>query len=482
MAFITLLTAACCLGVAQASEEVTGLVSLPVARQYVSPSDGVRQRDTVPWDLGNVYVRYGQFTVNVSMGNPPQDLVLKVDSASAETWAFGPKACGSSTSCTGGEFKPTDSKSYVNISSYPEFKIGYLDGAQIRGQYFADDFKVGNMVLKNITMAVAKTASGISRGIIGIGFPADAGPHGKSWEYPTIMDELVLQGKIQRRSYSLYMDGVDATSGSLLFGGYDKSKFEGELSTLPIVRKFTDPVVQWDSLSVTNKSGTFNATSAKEFPAYANLDLGASFLHIPQAAFKVLVESIGAKYQEGSDKYEVDCDLGKKHPGSLNFVFGGPNGTKPVNISVPFSELAVSYADAATGKTSTRNGKPYCRLGVGVCENTKKGKCGFGDTFLRSVYVVYDLDHYEIRMAPIKHKAIESSLVSFGNSTETPVSSSATPNPTATGSGSPSAVGGGGGAATSSPAGGSGGATLSPVGSGLIFMLALLVSGLSNLS
>lgn len=46
-----------------------------------------------------------------------------------------------------------------------------MDGAKIRGQYFADDVKVGNMVLKNITMAVAKTADGISRGIIGVGFP-----------------------------------------------------------------------------------------------------------------------------------------------------------------------------------------------------------------------------------------------------------------------------------------------------------------------
>ncbi|KAK8086609.1 aspartic-type endopeptidase [Apiospora phragmitis] len=469
MISIPLLTA-CCLGFAQASE-VAGLVSLPVVRQYDDPSQGVSRRDTVPWELGNAYIRYGQFTVNVSMGNPPQDLVLKVDSASAETWAFAP------AHVLPGVLKPLDSKSYVNISSYPEFKISYVDGSQIKGQYFADDFKVGNMVLKNITMAVAKTADGISRGIIGVGFPADAGPHGKSWEYPTIMDELILQGKIQRRSYSLYMDGVDATSGSLLFGGYDKAKFEGELSTLPIMRKFTDPVVQWDYLSVTNKSGTFNATSPPEFPTHANLDLGASFLHIPQKAFQVLIESIGTQYDSRSDRYEVDCDLGKKHPGSLDFVFGGANGTKPVNVSVPFSDLAVTYVDASTGKTSVRNGKPYCRLGVGVCEDTKSGKYGFGDTFLRSVYVVYDLDHYEIRMAPIKHMATESSLMSFGNNTETPVSSSsATPSPT--GTGSPSTDGG----VTSSPTGGSGGATLLPGGSGLLLSLVLLVSGLSGLA
>ncbi|KAK7977941.1 Acid protease [Apiospora saccharicola] len=469
--------AACCLGFAKASE-VAGVVSLPVAREYDDPSQAMRQRDTVPWELGNAYIRYGQFTVKISMGNPPQDLVLKVDSASAETWAFGPNACSAWDSCVGGEFKPADSKSYVNISSYPEFKISYVDGAKIQGQYFADDLKVGNMVLKNITMAVAKTANGISRGIIGVGFPADAGPHGSSWEYPTIMDELVLQGKIQRRSYSLYMDGVDATTGSLLFGGYDRANFEGELKTLPISRKFTDPVVQWDSLRVTNKSGTFNATSPSEFPAYANLDLGASFLHIPQNAFKVLVESVGSKYDSTSDRYDVDCDLGKKHPGSLDFVFGG-NGTNPVNVSVPFSDLAVTYVDASTGKTSMKNGKPSCRLGVGVCENTKTGKCGFGDTFLRSVYVVYDLDHYEIRMAPIKHKATESSLVSFGNNTETPVSSSsATPSPT--GTGTPSTASGSG--AASSPTGGSSGATLLPVGGGMLLSLVLLVSGLSGLS
>jgi hypothetical protein len=63
--------------------------------------------------------------------------------------------------------------------------------------------------------------------------------------------------------------------------------------------------------------------------------------------------------------------------GSVNYGFSG------VAISVPFSELALPVS-----------GESYYIFGF-IPDTTNL----FGDTFLRSAYVVYDLDHKEIGLA-----------------------------------------------------------------------------------
>ena len=92
------------------------------------------------------------------------------------------------------------------------FSIRYVTpGSGIVGDYVADNFVVGDMALQKITMAVATIARHVDTGIMGIGFDTDESlPLGKK-TYPNIVDEMMTQGLISTRAYSLWLDDLSKT-------------------------------------------------------------------------------------------------------------------------------------------------------------------------------------------------------------------------------------------------------------------------------
>lgn len=132
------------------------------------------------------------------------------------------------------------------------FQITYVTpGSGVEGDYFGDNLKIGSVTLKNITMAVASSAAAVPMGILGIDFDAR-----ESWAtagnepYDSVIDEMLIQGVINRRAYSLWLDDLGklvltsscinahtytaASSGTILFGGLDESKWTGNFTVLPI--------------------------------------------------------------------------------------------------------------------------------------------------------------------------------------------------------------------------------------------------------
>jgi hypothetical protein len=95
--------------------------------------------------------------------------------------------------------------------------------------------------------------------------------------------------------------------------------------------------------------------------------------------------------------------------GTLDYQFAGPTG--PV-ISVPFSELAVPLIDfqgANPVPITDNEGHPICRLGLSA-PSTPDEPLLFGDTFLRSAYVVYDLDSLQIGIAQTLFNVTDSNI------------------------------------------------------------------------
>jgi hypothetical protein len=95
--------------------------------------------------------------------------------------------------------------------------------------------------------------------------------------------------------------------------------------------------------------------------------------------------------------------------GTLDYQFAGPTG--PV-ISVPFSELAVPLLDFQKDNpvpVTDDAGHPICRLGLSA-PSTPDEPLLFGDTFLRSAYVVYDLDNLQIGIAQTLFNVTDSNV------------------------------------------------------------------------
>ncbi|KAK9780226.1 putative Aspartic peptidase domain-containing protein [Seiridium cardinale] len=457
-----------------------GVVSLPFTVRYTA-DNGIRARDaTGDAELGNSWVRYGQFLVNVSIGTPAQPITVKIDTATADSWFFGKGSCDESrVDCLGGSFDPDASSTFTTLD-YPDFHIEYVSPSdtEVDGIYFSDALRIGDeLTLKNVTLIEATETQALTRAIMGIGFSNDSTlAQGGQW-YPTVIDEMLLQGKIGRRAYGLYMDGKDAETGEILFGGYDKAKFDGDLTALSIVPGNDDFVVDFLSVSITNGSGTLplsasngSRNDAPEFPTTALIDAGSSFLKLPTDAYSAFINSLGGAID--SSGY-VDCDFGQSS--SLNFVFG--NSTVNTEIKVSLFDLAVPYMNTDGEYKEDSDGNRVCMLGVD--ESSKSSKHSIGDTFLRSAYVVFDLDHREVSMAQLKHDASGSEVVALGADGQI-TQTSATSTATSTGTAVVSSTGGASttestGAAQTSP---NAAPTLQPVTNalGTVFIVAWLSS------
>jgi hypothetical protein len=265
----------------------------------------------------------------------------------------------------------------------------------------SDNLAISGVTVQALEMGLAVGGSDSDAfGIMGLGFDT---LEQTSSKYPSIMDDMVSQGLISSPFYSLWLDDLrkskstpsiplppssrffpdekstEASTGTILFGGYDKSKYTGDLATLPIVPNgdvYDVLQVDWSSLSLTDQSGTTTYT-ADGFSETVVLDSGTSITRVPSDAFASLSQYFNLQAEptsDGSTIYYVDCNIASSE-GSIDFGFSG------VTIQVPFSELALS-----TGSGS-------CMFGL------LPGSGVLGDTFLRSAYVVYDLGNKQISLA-----------------------------------------------------------------------------------
>ncbi len=207
---------------------------------------------------------------------------------------------------------------------------------------------------------------------------------------------------------------LEATTGQILFGGIDTAKYSGTLSSLQIYADAqsqssqpTSFTVAFTSLQVTSSTGTDTLTPSN-YAVAAILDSGTSLTLLPDDLAMVVFQELSAS-QDPTFGVVVPCTVGQV-TGSLSFGFGGAGG--PV-IKVPVSELVLPLYDQSGNVPHFQNGQAACQLGI---EAAQGRPVLFGDTFLRSAYVVYDLVNNRIGIAQSNFNAGSSNVVAFASS------------------------------------------------------------------
>jgi len=194
---------------------------------------------------------------------------------------------------------------------------------------------------------------------------------------------------------------VDAPSGTIIFGGVDSSKYKTPLISLPLIpnpQSSTIPyyAVQLTSITAQSHSGLDSFTSDNQTqPIYAVLDSGAATIDLPEPFVSAIYAYLGATLiplNEGTAM--VPCNLSTADAVFSFYFGGGPNGPK---INVPIADLiqpAMPLTDGTLYSDTAHT--PACALLV-------RPSAGYtvvlGDAFLRSAYIVYDLDNKQIAMA-----------------------------------------------------------------------------------
>jgi len=344
-------------------------------------------------------------------------VALQLDTGSSDVWMFGPKACAA-VECeqTGVGFYNSSKSSTYKLITANGFEIQYVTpGSEVKGDYFSDVFTVGDLTVKNLTMAVANNASAVETGIMGIGFASDESIVGNGGpSYPSVIDDMVTQGVIGSHSYSLWLDDANSSTGTILFGGYDTGKYIPPLTVLDLqadatTKTITSFTVVWSMLALTDSTGS-TLIGGSEFPLPAVLDSGTTLMAIPPSLFVQVAEYFGVT----ADRYYgyiVPCNIGGWN-GTLDFGFGSNNG--PI-IQVLFSELVIPLTDEQGQPLQFNNGQDVCMFGVQP--TPAEGIYLLGDTFLRSAYVVYDLDAKQVAIAQAKWDSDESNVLPIASGT-----------------------------------------------------------------
>jgi hypothetical protein len=169
--------------------------------------------------------------------------------------------------------------------------------------------------------------------------------------------------------------------------------------------QLTSFTVALTSLSATSSSGSDQLTP----PGYAQaviLDSGTTITLLPDDLISAIFTELGATVSNELGVAIVPCNLAN-NPGTINYGFGGAGGP---TIKVAMSQLVTPIA-LTSGQTPTfSNGETVCQLGLQAAGDLPML---LGDTFLRSAYVVYDLDNNQIALAQTDFNATDSNIVPF---------------------------------------------------------------------
>lgn len=342
---------------------------------------------------------------------------LHLDTGSSDLWVNTPSSnlCSASGSPCGqsGTYDPNSSSTYQYVNS--NFLIQYVDQSGAQGDLVTDVFAMGNAVLKAFQFAVGYKSSS-KQAVLGIGYPKNeaTATTQNSMTYPNLPYALLSAGIIKTPAYSLWLNDLDSSTGTILFGGVNTEKFVGQLSTLPIqtYQSHSSPTEFTIALTgLTVNDGSSTTTLARGGAFSVLLDSGASFCYLPDQIFQGLVTSLNGEIV-GGNTY-VDCAL-KGSTGYVEFTFSSPK------IRVPLRELVLlpsengdsSTAAGTTGekevKRTLRDGRNACVLGVSPAGQSTNI---LGDTFLRSAYVVYDLQNNQISLAQTQFNSTSDNIL-----------------------------------------------------------------------
>jgi hypothetical protein len=223
--------------------------------------------------------------------------------------------------------------------------------------------------------------------------------------YRNLPTQLAHDGVIRSSAYSIWLDDLDSNSGSLLFGGVDHARYTGDLVTMPILRQKGSPYSSFFVTMTGLKLGETDVAEDDNMALAVVLDSGTSFTYLPNDMAASIYDAVGAVYSETEGIALVPCSLANENT-NLTFYFNSP-----ARIDVAMSELVLD----STGEVgSVSSGEEQACL-FGIAPSLGKDTPSLlGDTFLRSAYVVFDMENNEISIAQSNFDAEGSDISEIG--------------------------------------------------------------------
>lgn len=318
------------------------------------------------------------YSINISVGEPAQHFMVQVDTGSSDLWI-------PSKMIQFAGYNTTASDTFWYLGG--GFKINYIRH-HVNGFWALESvgLPAANVIVTKQQIAIATEAPGSKMGIFGIG-PRE----GESSEkpYPSFIDNLHKQGVISRRAFSMYLGDRESSTGMILFGGTDRSRYKS-LARRPFL--YNDSIaIALDAVRVTEQEvsladGIVGDKIVYNFlnsSANAVLDTGSSLTYLPNHIVRRLARHYNARWSPVLKLFIVHSrDLDRRRS-SVDLVFG----TETVSMSQNELFWPLGWF--------TLQACPYYVMTL-LPDSLSAGQTVLGDSFLRAAYVTYDLDQKEV--------------------------------------------------------------------------------------
>ncbi|RDA92694.1 putative aspartyl protease [Ophiocordyceps camponoti-saundersi (nom. inval.)] len=360
----------------------------------------------------------GGFYAQFSVGTPPQPLSFLLDTGSSDTWVNSVDAslCHNAQQQTSQDawclpqFNPQASSSY-HVLEQGGFNISYLDQKHVSGDYFSDSVTIGDKVIRNQQLGLALDSTRPT-GIMGLGFSSNVAAR---TPYPVVIDNMVSQGLINSAAFSLYLNDINAKSGTILFGAIDTERYYDRLVSLPIL---SSPLLGGHATAFTVRLRSFSAAGdrVRGQAVGAVLDSGSTISLLPPSLMASLNRRYNVVNAQDFPAPLIDCAHRDDKGTTFDFEFDG------VTIRVPIREMIIdAFPDEAQqairnsgGNSPLAGWQSVCAFGIGSTASYGINSESFallGDTFIRSAYVLYDLANRQIGIAQAKVESSKSNIV-----------------------------------------------------------------------
>ncbi|KAK4175965.1 aspartic peptidase domain-containing protein [Triangularia setosa] len=361
--------------------------------------DKLRKRGSVEVDLDNQKTLY---FINGTVGTPPISLRLHLDTGSSDLWvntASSSLCLQPSAPCKyAGTYSANSSSTYEYVGSW--FNISYVDGSGASGDYVSDTVTLGDAALNRLQFGIGYSSNN-AQGILGIGYPVNEVQVGRAEmkPYNNFPAQMVAEGLIQTNAYSLWLNDLDANTGSILFGGVDTEKFIPPLYSLPVE---SEAGVYAEFMITLTKLALGSAQISDDLALAVLLDTGSSLTYLPDSMVQDIFNLVNAQYDPNSNAAYVPCSLANDNSTLLSFTFTSPT------INVEMNELVLDLVTSSGKRPVFSDGTEACLFGIAPAG---EGTNVLGDTFLRSAYVVYDLENNEISLAATRFNSTRTEVM-----------------------------------------------------------------------
>ncbi|ODV82015.1 Asp-domain-containing protein [Suhomyces tanzawaensis NRRL Y-17324] len=316
-----------------------------------------------------------QYFTEVQIGTPGQPFKILLDTGSSNLWV--PSGDCSSLACFLHTKYDHDSSSTYKANG-TEFAIQYGLGS-MEGYVSQDTLALGDLVIPKQDFAEATSEPGLAfafakfDGVLGLAYDTISVDKIVPPIYNAINQGLLDEPQF---AFALGDNSRDESFGGVAtFGGYDKSKFTGDITWLPVRRK-----AYWE---VSFEGIGLGDEYTELFKTGAAIDTGTSLITLPSSLAEIINAKIGAT-KSWSGQYQVDCATRDSLP-DLTMNFGGHN----------FTLTAYDYTLEVSGSCISAFTPMDFPAPIGDLSIV-------GDAFLRRYYSIYDLKKNAVGLAKSK--------------------------------------------------------------------------------